>query len=67
MNEVEILQKIDHPNVVKMKQMYEDKGHYYIAMELMEGGQVSLKNTLIGELFWLFKKITVLILKSFLC
>jgi serine/threonine protein kinase len=51
MNEVEILQKIDHPNVVKMKQMYEDKGHYYIAMELMEGGQVSLKNTLIGELF----------------
>jgi hypothetical protein len=36
-------------------------------MELMEGGQVSLKNTLIGELFWLFKKITVLILKSFLC
>ena len=39
--EVEILQSLDHPNVVQMKKMYEDKSHYCIVMELMEGGCVS--------------------------
>jgi serine/threonine protein kinase len=37
-NEVEILQSMDHPNVVKMQKLYEDKSHYCIVMELMEGG-----------------------------
>jgi len=37
-NEVEILKKIDHPNIVKMHQVYEDKSHYCIVMDLMEGG-----------------------------
>jgi len=39
--EVEILQSLNHPNVVQMKKMYEDKSHYCIVMELMEGGCVS--------------------------
>jgi serine/threonine protein kinase len=39
-NEIEILQQIDHPNVVKLVDTYEDKGHYCLIMELMEGGEL---------------------------
>ena len=38
LTEVDILKSLDHPNIVQMKQLYEDKTHYCIVMELMEGG-----------------------------
>ena len=38
--EIEILKEVDHPNIVKMITNYEDKGHYCLVMELMQGGEV---------------------------
>ena len=35
------MQRVDHPNIVKLKNVYEDSGHYCLIMELMEGGEVS--------------------------
>lgn len=31
---------VDHPNVVKLIDTYEDKGHYCLIMELMKGGEL---------------------------
>lgn len=39
-NEIAILSQIDHPNVVKLVDTYEDKGHYCLIMELMQGGEL---------------------------
>jgi len=38
--EVEILSQIDHPNVVKLNEVWEDKGKFYMVMELMTGGEL---------------------------
>ena len=43
-SEIEIMQKVDHPNIVKMFNVYEDEGHYCLIMELMQGGEVSNSN-----------------------
>lgn len=40
-NEIDIMREVDHPNVVKMSNVYEDKNHYCLVMELMTGGEVS--------------------------
>lgn len=39
-NEVEILRKIAHPNIVKVFEIYEDSRKYYIMNELLEGGEL---------------------------
>ena len=39
-SEIEIMQRVDHPNIVKMFNVYEDEGHYCLIMELMQGGEV---------------------------
>lgn len=39
--EIEIMKQVDHPNIVRMVKHYEDKGHYCLVMELMQGGEVS--------------------------
>lgn len=39
-NEVNILTKIDHPNIIKMFEFYEDEKRYYIIMELCDGGEL---------------------------
>ena len=39
--EIAIMEEVDHPNIVKMAAHYEDKGHYCLVMELMQGGEVS--------------------------
>eukprot|EP00960_Hanusia_phi_P036376 752296-Hanusia_phi.AAC.1 len=38
--EAEIMKTIDHPNCVRMYDFYESKNHIYIAMELVNGGQL---------------------------
>ena len=38
--EIEILKQVDHPNVVKLIDVFEDERHYCIVMELMEGGEL---------------------------
>lgn len=40
LNEIEMLKSIDHPNVLKCYEYYEDKVNYYIVTEYCHGGQV---------------------------
>ena len=37
-NEVSILQSLDHPNIVKLFEVYDMKDQYVLIMELCEGG-----------------------------
>ena len=36
--EIEILKKLDHPNIVKVVDFFEDKSHMFIITELCTGG-----------------------------
>mmetsp|Transcript_34909 Transcript_34909/g.87853 ORF Transcript_34909/g.87853 Transcript_34909/m.87853 type:complete len:853 (-) Transcript_34909:259-2817(-) len=36
--EIAIMQKVNHPNIVRMEAMYETKSHLYLVMELVDGG-----------------------------
>lgn len=38
--EVEILSQLDHPNVVKLYEIYDDYQVLYLVMELMRGGEL---------------------------
>jgi len=44
-NEIDILTQVDHPNIVKLYEIYEDDATYYLVMELMTGGEVSLTSS----------------------
>ena len=39
-NELRILKELDHPNVVKLYEVYSDKDCYYLVMEYLEGGDI---------------------------
>jgi len=39
-SEVQILTNLDHPNIMKIYEMYEDKNKYYIVTEFLEGGEL---------------------------
>ena len=38
--EIEILKTVDHPNVVKLVDVFEDERHWCLVMELMQGGEL---------------------------
>lgn len=38
--EIEILKKIDHPNIMKIYEFYQDSKNYYIVMELITGKEL---------------------------
>ena len=40
-NEIDILKQVDHPNIVKLFDIYEDDKYFFLVMELMMGGEVS--------------------------
>lgn len=40
MQEVEILTKLDHPNIVKYYETYIDEKYIYLVMELIGGGEL---------------------------
>jgi calcium/calmodulin-dependent protein kinase I len=42
--EVDILSQIDHPNVVKLYEIFDDKDCMYLILELMTGGEVTPLN-----------------------
>ena len=44
-NEAEILSQMDHPNIIKLFEMFEDKKYYYIITELLTGGELFEKIT----------------------
>jgi calcium/calmodulin-dependent protein kinase I len=39
-NEIDILTYVDHPNIVKLFEVFEDLEYYYLVMELMTGGEL---------------------------
>eukprot|EP00352_Strombidinopsis_acuminata_P004002 CAMPEP_0176397868 /NCGR_PEP_ID=MMETSP0126-20121128/45466_1 /TAXON_ID=141414 ORGANISM="Strombidinopsis acuminatum, Strain SPMC142" /NCGR_SAMPLE_ID=MMETSP0126 /ASSEMBLY_ACC=CAM_ASM_000229 /LENGTH=408 /DNA_ID=CAMNT_0017772431 /DNA_START=230 /DNA_END=1456 /DNA_ORIENTATION=- len=39
-NEINILKEIDHPNIVKMYEFFEDEKRYYIVTEICKGGEL---------------------------
>ena len=41
-NEIDILKQVDHPNIVKLHDVYEDEKYFFLVMELMNGGEVSV-------------------------
>lgn len=41
-NEIHILTHVDHPNIVKLFEVFEDSHNYFLVMELMTGGEVSI-------------------------
>jgi serine/threonine protein kinase len=43
LNEIEVLNRIDHPNVVKLCEIFEDDQNFYMVMELMEGGNLQMR------------------------
>jgi calcium-dependent protein kinase len=38
--EIYILQKLDHPNIIKFYEVYQDERFLYICMEYCEGGEL---------------------------
>ena len=41
-NEIDILKQVDHPNIVKLIDVYEDDSTFSLVLEMMSGGEVSL-------------------------
>lgn len=39
-NEIMILKQVDHPNIVKLYDIYEDDKYWFLVMELMMGGEL---------------------------
>jgi calcium-dependent protein kinase len=39
-NEINILKELDHPNIVKMFEFFEDEKRYYIVQEICKGGEL---------------------------
>ena len=56
-NEIQILQKLDHPNIVKFESIKKTKEHFFIIMEYCNGGELSkaLKQSVI--LFFLMDSV----------
>lgn len=38
--EMNILKKLDHPNILKLYELYEDSKHFYLITELCTGGEL---------------------------
>ena len=39
-NEIQILEEISHPNIVKIYELLHDENNYYIVSELMKNGEL---------------------------
>lgn len=38
--EIEIMAKLDHPNIIKLFETFEDERNIYLVMEMCEGGEL---------------------------
>ncbi|CAG9319541.1 unnamed protein product [Blepharisma stoltei] len=43
LQEIQVLKTLDHPNILKVFQIFEDKNHFYIVMEFCPGGELFSK------------------------
>ena len=50
-NEIDILKQVDHPNIVKLFDIYEDEKYFFLVMELMQGGEVSCARFVSGLIY----------------
>lgn len=39
-NEISILKQLDHPNIIKIYEYFEDEEHDYLIMEICKGGEL---------------------------
>jgi calcium-dependent protein kinase len=39
-HEIEILKSLDHPNILKLYEFYEDEKRFYLVTELCSGGEL---------------------------
>lgn len=39
-HEISILKKLDHPNILKLYEVFEDEKRYYLVTELCKGGEL---------------------------
>jgi len=39
-NEINILKGIDHPNIIKMYEFFEDEKRFYLVTEICKGGEL---------------------------
>lgn len=39
-NEIQVLRRLDHPNIVRLSDVFEDKSYVYLVMELVTGGEL---------------------------
>ena len=42
LNEIDILRQVDHPNIVKLIDVYQDDTTFSLVLGLMQGGEVSV-------------------------
>lgn len=40
LNEIDILKQLDHPNIVKIYEFYQDKINFYLITEYINGGEL---------------------------
>jgi len=49
-NEIDIMNKLDHPNIISLYETYEDKKYIYFIMDICDGGELFEKITEKGAL-----------------
>jgi len=48
--DIEIIRGLDHPNIIKMYEYYQDEKYFYIVMEYCNGGELLLKVGDLGQI-----------------
>ena len=39
-HEIELLKRLDHPNIIKINEFYQDEDRYYLVTEICTGGEL---------------------------
>jgi len=47
--EIDILKNLDHPNIVRLLEVYESKNNIYLVTELFRGVELYDENVLVGK------------------
>lgn len=40
LNEINIMRQVDHPNIIRLYEIYEGSFHIYLVMDLLKGGEL---------------------------